>query len=197
MPQLFVAPANISSPHWVQAFPAAQVVTEFSSDAPHSLVWLLLGDEDSFAHIKALTEAGTKVVAMTAIEQTSEARKALEAGASGYVHYLAVPSVLEQIAQSVAVGGVWLGAELMRQLIVGVQRLSSVVVLPAANLNLLTSRERAVVELVAAGKTNKEVARELDITERTVKAHLGASFEKLGVRDRLQLALVFSRSTKS
>jgi DNA-binding NarL/FixJ family response regulator len=197
MPQLFVAPNDISSPHWLQAFPHAHVVNGLKAADSYSLVWLLLGDANSFAHIKALTEAGVKVVAMTAIEQTSEARKALEAGASGYVHYLAVPSVLEQIAQSVAVGGVWLGAELMRQLIVGVQRLSSVVALPAANLNLLTSRERAVTELVAAGKTNKEVARELDITERTVKAHLGASFEKLGVRDRLQLALAFSHSTKS
>ncbi|UUA74872.1 helix-turn-helix transcriptional regulator [Cellvibrio sp. QJXJ] len=71
------------------------------------------------------------------------------------------------------------------------------VALPSADLNLLTGRERAVAELVAAGKTNKEVARELDITERTVKAHLGASFEKLGVRDRLQLALAFSNNAKA
>ena len=45
-----------------------------------------------------------------------------------------------------------------------------------------------VVE-VAKGATNKEVARALDITERTVKAHLGSAFGKLGVRDRLQLVL--------
>lgn len=197
MSQLFIAPAEINSPHWLQAFPSAQVTSKCGSTDHHSLVWLLLSDAQSFVQIQTLTETGIKVVAMTAVEQTSEARKALEAGASGYVHYLAVPSVLEQIAQSVAVGGVWLGAALMRQLILGAQGLASVAALPAANMALLTGRERAVAELVAAGKTNKEVARELDITERTVKAHLGASFEKLGVRDRLQLALAFSHKARS
>ncbi|MGM2628818.1 response regulator transcription factor [Bacillus cereus group sp. Bce038] len=45
---------------------------------------------------------------------------------------------------------------------------------------------------MAAGHTNKEVARGLEITERTVKAHLGAAFRKLGVRDRMQLILKLS-----
>lgn len=197
MHQLFVAPAYINSPHWLQAFPDAQIVDEVGEVVAGGLAWLLLDSAQSFVQIQRLSADGFKVIAMTAIEQTVEARKALEAGASGYVHYLAVPSVLEQIAQSVAVGGVWLGADLMRQLILGAQRLAPVVALPSADLELLTSRERAVAKLVAAGKTNKEVARELDITERTVKAHLGASFEKLGVRDRLQLALVLSHKAKS
>jgi DNA-binding NarL/FixJ family response regulator len=51
-------------------------------------------------------------------------------------------------------------------------------------------RERQVAESVARGSTNKEIARVMGITERTVKAHLTASFEKLGVRDRMQLALL-------
>ncbi|MFC3115099.1 LuxR family transcriptional regulator [Cellvibrio fontiphilus] len=193
MPHLFVAPVTVQSPHWLQAFPDAHLVREFGYLNSSDLVWLLLTGAQSIAQIKNLADAGIKVVAMTAIEQTSEARQVLEAGASGYVHYLAVPSVLEQIAQSVALGGVWLGAELMRELILGAQRLAAPAgSSPKADLNRLTSRERAVAELVAAGKTNKEVARALDITERTVKAHLGASFEKLGVRDRLQLALALS-----
>lgn len=56
-------------------------------------------------------------------------------------------------------------------------------------LTELTERERLVALAVAEGQSNKEVARRLDITERTVKAHLGAIFRKLGVRDRLQLIL--------
>jgi DNA-binding NarL/FixJ family response regulator len=71
-------------------------------------------------------------------------------------------------------------------------RILPAAVAPSADLSLLTSREKAVAELVAAGKSNKEVARDLDITERTVKAHLSAAFEKLQVRDRLQLVLLFS-----
>jgi DNA-binding NarL/FixJ family response regulator len=85
----------------------------------------------------------------------------------------------------------WLGADLMRQLVLATARLVPALTSPKADVSLLTSREKAVAELVAAGKSNKEVARDLDITERTVKAHLGSVFEKLQVRDRLQLVLVF------
>ena len=54
----------------------------------------------------------------------------------------------------------------------------------------LTEREREVARAVARGAANKEIARELAITERTVKAHVGAILEKLGARDRLQLSLI-------
>jgi DNA-binding NarL/FixJ family response regulator len=55
---------------------------------------------------------------------------------------------------------------------------------------LLTAKEKLVAELVAKGFTNKEVAKQLAITDRTVKAHLTAVFDKLGVRDRVHLALL-------
>jgi DNA-binding NarL/FixJ family response regulator len=54
---------------------------------------------------------------------------------------------------------------------------------------LLSEREAQVARLVAAGFSNREIADRLAITERTVKAHLTAIFEKLGLRDRLQLSL--------
>jgi DNA-binding NarL/FixJ family response regulator len=55
-------------------------------------------------------------------------------------------------------------------------------------LATLTQRELEVARLIADGASNKEVGRALDISERTVKAHAGAIFEKLGARDRLHLA---------
>lgn len=192
---LFFSPAEIHSPRWLQAFPAAQVSNIVPQVSADEFVWLLLRDELSFIQIQSLSAAGARVVAMTAIENPQQARRALEAGASGYVHYLAVPQVLEQVAQVVAAGGMWLGADLMRQLVLATTRILPAAATPRADLSLLTRREKAVAELVAAGKSNKEVARDLNITERTVKAHLGAAFEKLQVRDRLQLVLMFS--TKS
>jgi DNA-binding NarL/FixJ family response regulator len=54
---------------------------------------------------------------------------------------------------------------------------------------LLTTREREVALLAANGASNKTIASDCDITERTVKAHLAAIFEKLHLTDRLQLAL--------
>jgi len=192
---LFFAPADIHSPRWLQAFPAARISDAVPHVSTDEFVWLLLRDELSFIQIQSLSAAGARVIAMTAIENPQEARRALEAGASGYVHYLAVPQVLEQVAQVVAAGGMWLGAELMRQLVLATARILPATSTPQADLSLLTSREKAVAELVAAGKSNKEVARDLDITERTVKAHLGSAFEKLQVRDRLQLVLMFSNKS--
>jgi len=57
------------------------------------------------------------------------------------------------------------------------------------NYDSLTPRERQIAELVGSGVSNKLIARELNITDRTVKAHLSAIFQKLGMQDRLRLAL--------
>ncbi len=201
---LFIAPADIQSPRWQQAFPAAFIAVDAESLAQADCVWLLLRDVDDIVRLESLAASGKKIIAMTLVESAEQARLALEAGASGYVHYLAVPVVLEQVAQVVAAGGMWLGAELMRQLVLATARnLPAAPVKPVngtangtkVDLSQLTSRELAVAELVAAGKTNKEVARALEITERTVKAHLGSAFEKLKVRDRLHLVLVITANS--
>lgn len=195
MIHLFIAPADIQSPRWQQAFPDALLAPDALLLAQADCVWLLMRDEHDVVQLESVAASGKKVIAMTMIENSEQARSALERGASGYIHYLAAASVLEQVAQVVEAGGMWLGADLMRQLVLATARS-----LPAAkpvngvavDLSQLTSRELAVAQRVAAGKTNKEVARELDITERTVKAHLGSAFEKLKVRDRLHLVLVMS-----
>lgn len=194
---LFIAPAEIQSPRWQQAFPTALITTDTSLLTRADYVWLLLRDANAFVQLETLAVSGKKIIAMTLVESVEQARLALEAGASGYVHYLAAPVVLEQVAQVVAAGGMWLGADLMRQLVLATAR--NIPAQPVngtkVDLSQLTSRELAVARLVAAGKTNKEVARALDITERTVKAHLGAAFEKLKVRDRLHLVLVMATSS--
>ncbi len=197
---LFIAPAEIQSPRWQQAFPSALIAVDAVQPVQADCVWLLLKDPHDFSQLEAIAVSGKKIIAMTPVESTEQARRALEAGASGYVHYLAAPVVLEQVAQVVAAGGMWLGADLMRQLVLATAR--HIPATPAkpvngarVDLSQLTSRELAVAELVASGKTNKEVARELDITERTVKAHLGSAFEKLNVRDRLHLVLVMAANS--
>jgi two-component system NarL family response regulator len=59
-----------------------------------------------------------------------------------------------------------------------------------ARLAYLTRREREIAELIGNGECNKQIARQLTITERTVKAHLTEIFRKLGIADRLKLALL-------
>ena len=64
---------------------------------------------------------------------------------------------------------------------------------PVGDFDSLTEREYAVAVAVGKGLNNREIAESLGITERTVKAHLTAIFEKLGLRDRVQLALTVNR----
>jgi len=79
---------------------------------------------------------------------------------------------------------------LMARLLVGVNRLPPRAVSPSQVLQeKLTEREREVALAVSRGASNKEVARQLGITERTVKAHVSIIFTKLAVQDRLHLAL--------
>src|SRR5439155_25689548 len=62
----------------------------------------------------------------------------------------------------------------------------------AERLTALTEREREIALLVGGGAANKEIAAHLGVTERTVKAHLTAIFRKIGVNDRLRLALLLN-----
>jgi DNA-binding NarL/FixJ family response regulator len=121
-----------------------------------------------------------------------EALSCFAAGARGYCNTHATAELLRRVADVVLQGGLWIGESLMQRLLQGTARIPmpAPVGAPSDWAALLTEREREVALAVAEGASNKEVARRLSITERTVKAHAGAIFEKLGVRDRLQLSLV-------
>lgn len=112
--------------------------------------------------------------------------------ARGYCNTHAVPEMLRRVADVVLNGGLWIGESLMQRLLEGTARIPSPAPwdAPPDWAVLLTERERQVAVAVAEGGSNKEIARQLGITERTVKAHAGAIFEKLDVRDRLQLSLL-------
>jgi two-component system, NarL family, nitrate/nitrite response regulator NarL len=134
---------------------------------------------------------GCPVVVLSNQMDQEEGLTCLEAGASGYTNALSNPAVLQQIATVVENGGLWVGPELLARL------RNSLARMPSSHLRELdekfsdlTPREREVALAVAAGASNKEVARTMGITERTVKAHLSAIFNRLGIRDRMQLSLL-------
>ena len=101
--------------------------------------------------------------------------------------------MLQQVSTVVSNEGLWVGPSLLQRLIRAtgprVERARG----DTPDLNALSQREIEVAQHVGNGASNKEIARSLHITERTVKAHLSAIFQKIGVRDRLQLA-IFMRS---
>lgn len=179
------------SGRWCEAFPDGRVVEAESRPTlmAGDIVWLPAGYpawEALVAGIRA-QQPDCGVVVLSSSPTTEEALTALEAGARGYCHSFAVPTLLREIAQVVAIGGLWVGPELLSRFVGAIRRQ-----LPDSSEpleSILSARELEVARAVAAGRSNKEVAAQLGITERTVKAHLGAVFEKLQVRDRLQLTL--------
>lgn len=121
--------------------------------------------------------------------------RALAAGASGCCNSRSAAEVLQQVALVVANGGLWVGQALLQQLVGSTTRIlqqRSTLQDATGWREKLSEREQEVALGVAGGASNKELAERLGITERTVKAHLTAIFEKLGSRDRLQLSLLIN-----
>lgn len=204
---LFLASATAKPPilppeRWVLAFPGGSWnnwSTMQSSVAAGDTVWVPVTHPDWQDKVAALLrqQPEAHVVVVSSVPYDAEALRALNAGARGYCHQLAVPELLQQVAQVVEHGGVWLGAELVQRMVTATRDLidrSPHAVLPQTDLSVLSERELQVARAVASGKSNKEVADQLHISERTVKAHLGSVFEKLGVRDRVQLVLHVSHA---
>ncbi|WP_171014110.1 response regulator transcription factor [Chitinivorax sp. B] len=131
--------------------------------------------------------ARSKTVFVSSTPSDVEGVRWLSCGAVGYCHAFAVHNTLQHVLDVVADGGLWVGRNMMVTLLRGLQAVPTFSVVPS--LAGLSEREREVALMAAKGYANKEIARSLNITERTVKAHLTAAFTKLGVTDRLQLAL--------
>lgn len=190
---LFITDDRFSSQRWMKAFPNAEVVVSASlpaSTPSGTMVWILSGTSNWLDMIAYYAKNNCTVVAMSRQQNIDELREALEAGARGYIDALSNVETLKQVANSISENAMWLPASLVARM---VSTLSSVVKQQESSnvdLNVLTDREREVTSLILKGATNKEIARQLDITERTVKAHLTSIFSKFGARDRMHLMLL-------
>lgn len=190
----FLTPDGRPQPTWREAFAdvmASAVATETLAAA--EVIWLderLAADPGLLATIR---QTGRPWVVLSLTPQQDSALAVLAAGARGYCHALAAPEMLRDVAAAVCHGGLWVGADLVQRLLRSLPAPSVGEV--ADDLALLSERERETAQLVAQGLSNKEIARKLEITERTVKAHVSSVFAKLGLRDRLQLALRFGRES--
>lgn len=182
---------------WRKAFPEGRESRTVGAELPADVgqIWLHgegLPPFELGQRVRALLALRPRVpvVVMDANPDQQAALHALDEGARGYCHAMSAAELLRQVALVVDNGGLWVGPELMKRVLRSVssamdgqgRRLR-------VDLALLTPREQEVAEEVGKGASNKETARLLGITERTVKAHLASVFEKLGVRDRLELAI--------
>jgi DNA-binding NarL/FixJ family response regulator len=145
---------------------------------------LLLPDIDGVAvtHSIRADLPETQVVVLTSMsEEDACVVRAIRAGAIGYVLKNADIDVLVQAIRSAAQGQAHLSPR-------AAARLMQEMRLPANHLPL-TDREREVLREIAIGRTNKQIARSLHIAETTVKSHVRALLDKLGVQSRTQAAL--------
>ena len=197
--QLFISPDARILDGWRCAF-GERVRAGNPSALPDAdgdgLLWVDVEHDGWEDLVRAAGARGRRVVVLSAMPSGEQALRALEVGARGYCHAFATPELLREVALVVRHGGLWVGPELLARVIrAAAPAAQADADAPAAGavLAALSTREREVAEAVAEGLTNKVVAARLGITERTVKAHLATVFDKLGVRDRLQLALRVSR----
>lgn len=200
MEHLFITPTAKLRNRWIQAFPGAVITGSVdnigkATSSARGVIWLDVSKtpkEEKSTQVQAATAFGWPVVVMSSIPEEGEAFELLNVGAVGYCHVKAAPEQLREIALVVDHSGVWMPPELMQRLLALSLRVVPVESPQQPELNDLTAREVMVAEQVAHGASNREIAEALDVTERTVKAHLSAIFGKLGVRDRVQLALAMN-----
>ncbi|MBW6433427.1 response regulator transcription factor [Actinoplanes hulinensis] len=134
---------------------------------------------------------GPRVLVLTTFDTDEDAFAALQAGASGFLLKNAPPEQLLAAIRVVAAGESVVAPRVTRALL---DRFAGQLTLPGRadeRLAMLTEREREVLELVAAGLSNVEIAGRLFVAEGTVKTHFGRILAKLELRDRVQ-AVVFA-----
>lgn len=137
-----------------------------------------------------------KWIAFSDVPSDSEGLKCLEAGCRGYINTYTTESLCEELFDVVARNDIWAGPSITKLLLN--QYLSDRPGLKNAGAalndvyNRLTRREEMVMRAVLTGAANKEIARDLSITERTVKAHVASILRKTQSKDRVSLIVKFS-----
>ncbi|WP_222263530.1 response regulator [Modestobacter marinus] len=165
-----------------------QVLAEVDRSAADVVMLdLSMPGRDGVSVIRALRRAGRPVgvLVLTSFQEPERVLEAMQAGADGYLLKDARGERILDGVRAVAAGGAPIDPSVARFLLTDLRQ--------HAGLDGLTDREREVLELVRQGLPNKSIARRLQITERTVKAHVTNILLRLGVSDRTQAALLAER----
>ena len=138
--------------------------------------------------------AEVKVLMLTTFELDEYVYEALRVGASGFLVKHTEPAELIRAVRVVADGDALLSPSVTRRLIAAFTTRSAETPVPDARfVELLTGREREVVELVADGLSNSEIAEQWYVSQATVRTHVSRAMTKLNARDRAQLVVIAYR----
>jgi DNA-binding NarL/FixJ family response regulator len=172
---------------------AAELTVELLPDVV--LLDLVMPGVDGLAALDVLAEHGLadRALVVTSFGEYRSALPALRAGARGYISKEVDPAALATAVRAVAAGHVLLGPQVAAALVAQAGTSGSTVpgVLgsDAEHTPQLTAREHEVLNLIAVGRSNREIAKTLNLAEKTVKTHVSNVLMKLGVADRTQAAL--------
>jgi len=163
---------------------AIDLVAEHSPDVV--LMDLSMPNVDGIEATKRIVEASpaTKVIALTSFATDDKVFPAIRAGAAGYLLKETEPAELAEAIQKVHRGESILHPNIAARLMADVAAAT-----PRAHRTDLTRRELEVLRLIAQGMSNRQIASELSVAEKTVKTHVSSVLSKLGVADRTQAAL--------
>ena len=143
------------------------------------LLDLKLPDSATFDGVASFAGERRSIVVFTAYDGDDDVFRAIRAGARGYLLKGSPAAEIAQAIRQVHAGESYLSPRIAAKLVKGVTR-------PGGRTGLLSARERGVLRLVAAGLSNRQIAETLSISERTVKFHVTALFNKLGAENRAQ-----------
>ncbi len=129
-----------------------------------------------------------RVLVLTSVADPASVTVAMRAGAAGFLYKDVDPDALVRAVRSVHDGHTVLAPEAAGTLVRSRSRPAAV-----GGLDALTAREREVLAQIAEGRSNREIARVLNMSEKTVKTHVSSVLAKLGVADRTQAALLAVR----
>ena len=153
-----------------------------------------LVDPESFIEIRRLNPLG-RIFLLSDQPNEEEGLTFLKLGIVGYANTYISPERLAEAVRVISSGAVWLGQKVMQRLILDSysRAKEKAVSHSRKKLESLTKREHQIANLIAQGQSNLEIAANLKITERTVKAHLSSIYEKTKTGSRLNLALLINR----
>jgi NarL family two-component system response regulator LiaR len=173
-----------------EAADGVQAVQQAAALAPDVILMdLVMPRLDGVRAMRTLHERApqSKVIVLTSFLDDERLLPAIEAGAAGYLLKDVEPSELARAVRTAQAGEAMIDPTVAGRLL---DTLAGPRPAQAADGDQLTAREREVLALIAAGRSNKRIALELGIAEKTVKTHVGHVLAKLGVADRTQAAVL-------
>ena len=167
---------------------------ELAYDKNYDVVCVDIWDADKEARELLSAVEGIKILILSHEPKFNEGREFLHLGAKGYANARMLEVHFQDALEAIERGEVWLYPEFIQNMI-WLMTKDSVLSKTSDVFESLTSKEKEICELVYKGFTNQDISENMGISIRTVKAHMSSIFEKVGVKDRVNLVLLIQNNS--